>query len=123
MVDISMAQRAIESLYFDTATIIEYQEVIDSEDFSSNIQEVIAYENIPCKLSYDSTFPTDDANDGGDSLTQRTKIFISKELDIKPGSKVVITQDGVTTVYKNSGQPSRHRNHQEIKLELWEDRA
>ena len=122
MVNISMARSAIESLYFDTATIIEYREVFNTEDGSSNVEEVIAHENVPCKLSYYMTTPTDDAI-GGDVITQRSKIFIANEIEIKPGSKVVVTQNGITTMYKNSGQPSRYRNHQEIKLELWEDRS
>ena len=120
--DLSIARSAIESLYFDTATIIEYREVVDSEDGSTNIEEVVTRENVPCKLSY---YTTSNAHDGigGDAVIQRAKLFISNDVDVKAGSKIIVTVNGVPVVYKNSGEPSRYINHQEIKIQLWEDMA
>ena len=52
-----------------------------------------------------------------------TKLFISPEVEIKPGSKIVVTQNGVTTEFSNSGKPAIYTNHQEIMLKLFEDYA
>jgi hypothetical protein len=45
--------------------------------------------------------------------------LIAPEIHVKPGSKLTITQNGVTTEYKNSGEPALFDTHQEIILELF----
>lgn len=117
----SFARKHIEKLYVDTCNVYEYQKVIDNKDGSTNVEEVLVYENVPCKLSYTTTNHTVDGL--GDSLFQVTELFISNDVTIKSGSKIVVTRNGTPTVYKNSGEPARYFNHQEIKLELDEERA
>lgn len=122
MVNISKARTAIESLYFDTATIIEYQHVVDPEDGSTNVEEVVVHENVPCKVNHVITGHATD-RDAADELFLVSKLFLSPEIEIKAGSKIIVTRNGVSTLYKNSGEPARCMNHQEIKIELWEDKA
>ena len=117
--DISLARTAVESLYFDTATIIEYQEVIDPDTYQSSVSEVVTSENIPCKLSH---VMTNYARDGVvDTKILVSKIFISPDIDVKAGSKIIVTRRGISTTYKNSGESARFTNHQEIKLLLEDD--
>lgn len=120
--NISMVRSAIESLYFDTATIIEYREVFDPEDGSTGVEEFVLYENQPCKVSHDVT---GEAQDGGaaDGVRLISRLFISPDLEIKPGSKIIVTRNGVPSVYRNSGEPARYYNHQEIKILSWETEA
>ena len=120
--DISMARAAIESLYFDRATIIEYQHVVDPEDGSTNVEEVVVHDSVPCKVNHVLTGHTTD-RDAGDDAILVSKLFMSPDIQIKAGSKIIVTRNGVSTLYKNSGEPARCMNHQEIKIELWEDRA
>ena len=51
--------------------------------------------------------------------TQGTKLFIAPEIKVKPGSKIVVEQNGVTTEYSASGVPAVYPSHVEIKLELF----
>ena len=46
----------------------------------------------------------------------KVKLFIAPEINVMPGSKIVVTQKGRTTEYKNSGEPAIFDTHQEIML-------
>ena len=48
------------------------------------------------------------------------KLFISPDVLIKAGSKIIVTQHGRTTEYSNSGVPAVYPTHQEIMLTLFE---
>lgn len=119
--DISSARPAIESLYFDRATIIEYRNVIDPDTYQTRVEEVVICEDLPCKLSH--VF-TNYVKDGVvDSKTLVSKIFISPDIEVKAGCKIIVTGRGVTNTYKNSGESARFTNHQEIKLLLEDDKS
>lgn len=122
MVNLSTVRHGIETLYFDRATIIEYQHVFDPEDCSTGVKEVVLCENEPCKVSHDRTSTTRDG-DAGDDTMLITKLFIRPDLEVKSGSKIIVTRNGVDVIYKNSGETAMYINHQEIKIELWEDKA
>ena len=52
-------------------------------------------------------------------LTQGTKLFIAPEIKIKPGSKIIVEQNGTTTEYSASGEPAVYFSHSEYMLELF----
>lgn len=120
--NISIARSAVESLYFDTATIIEYREVFNPEDGSTGVEEVVLCENQPCKVSHTSARQAYDGA-AADSIRLISKLFISPDLEVRAGSKIIVTRNGASTVYKNSGEPARYYNHQEITIETWEREA
>ena len=66
--------------------------------------------------SVDSTNQTGTAN----IVSQAITVYLSPDISVKPGSKLTITQNGVTTVYKSSGTPAVYSLHQEIPLTLFE---
>lgn len=110
-------RKAIESMYIGTCKITEHQKV-KKENKSTGFQDVVVLENQPCKLSFEkitNTNPTETAA----LLVQTAKVLIAPEIQIKPGSKLTITQNGVTTEFKNSGEPAMFGTHQEIILELF----
>lgn len=115
---VKQARKAIESLYDSSCTVIEYRQEKDPATKKTAGKEFVAYTDKPCKLSYSSN---KNANQTGtaNTITQVIKVFITPELDIKPGSKLVITGKGRTTEYKNSGVPAVFDTHQEIVLELF----
>lgn len=111
-------RKAIESMYKGRCNIFEYKTVKDPITKISSPQEVLVHENIPCKLSYEKINSTNQS--GAAQVSMSTKLFISPNISIKAGSKIVVTQNGVTTAFSNSGEPGRFTNHQEIMLELFE---
>lgn len=118
MVNFLKSKNAIETLYDGVCTIHIMQKTKDPETGGIDFDEAILISDAPCRLSF-STFPTTDIVTNAPGLGQAAKLFISPELDIPPGSKIVVTQHGSTTVYSNSGQPAKYATHQEINLELF----
>ena len=82
------------------------------------MREITVYENVPCKLSHETVKQSGEGVSG--SLLLSSKIILSPELNIKPGSKIEVIRNGQKTVYKNSGEPARYTNHQEILLSLFD---
>lgn len=112
------ARKAIESTYDSTCTVIEYKQEKDPVTKKMGSKEVTVYKDKPCKLSY-SSINKSNQTEVANVVTQIIKVFIAPELDIKPGSKLVITSKGRTVEYKNSGVPAVYDTHQEIILELF----
>lgn len=118
MVNLSVARKHIESLYLDTCNVIEYQSIKDTETGITSKQEVVVYENIPCKLSF-NRFPQ--TGEGVvDSLSFLGTIFLSPDLVIKEGSKFVVSKGNKTYELSNSGVPRMGINHQEIQVGLFD---
>ncbi|MGL5715042.1 MAG: hypothetical protein ACRCXT_06865 [Paraclostridium sp.] len=118
---LKQAKKALETMYTGKCTIYEYQEVKDPVTKRTTSREVMLTENYPCRLSYKSITKTNDGNIP--TLTQVIKLFISNEIEVKAGSKIVVTQNNKTTEYKNTGEPAIYTNHQEVILEIQEDKA
>lgn len=116
------AKEAIESTYSGVVTVIEHQEVTDDMTKLTDEQDVVVLENQPCKLSFENIKATVQS-DSAAAVAQVTKLFISPDVSIKPGSKITVTQAGVTTDYACSGVPAVYPTHQEIVLDLFEDWA
>ena len=104
------ARKAVESLYDGVCTITEHQKV-KKENKSTAFEEVVVLENQPCRMSFknvNSANQTDTAS----VVTQTITVYLSPDVLVKPGSKLTITQNGVTTVYKSSGTPAVYSSHQ-----------
>ena len=82
-------------------------------------KEVKVLEDVPCKLSYES-INTANQSTGACEISLSAKLFISPDVEIKAGSKIVVTQNGKTTAFSNSGEPGVFTNHQEIMLKPFE---
>lgn len=117
-VAIKQARKAIESLYDSICTVVEYRQEKDPVTKKMVSKEVTVYKDKPCRLSYSSNKKADQM-EAANAVTQIIKIFIAPELDIKPGSKLVISSKGRMVEYKNSGVPAVYDTHQEIVLELF----
>ncbi|AZK44778.1 hypothetical protein [Paenibacillus lentus] len=115
---VSAKRKAIESLYIGKCIITEYKEVRNEVTKITKHREVSVVTDQPCKLSFERISSVNQS-DGAKAVTQAVKLFIAPEIVIKPGSKITVTQNGVTTDYQNSGEPARYSSHQEIMLELF----
>lgn len=111
------ARKAIESLYQGICTITEYQEYT-KENKSTGHHETVVLEGQPCRLSFSSS-PNTSQTQTAAQLVQTIKVFLAPEIRVRAGSKLTITQNGVTTEYKSSGEPALYETHQEIMLELF----
>lgn len=111
------ARKAIESLYSGKCDVTEYQEYA-RENRSTGHREVKVLEDIPCRLSFSSS-PNASPTESASQISQTIKLFMAPEITVAAGSKVTVTQNGVTTEYKSSGVPAVYETHQEIVLELF----
>ena len=110
------AKKALETMYVGKCIVTEYRKV-KKENLSTGFEEVIVLENVPCRLSSSSIGQSSDGNTSG--ISQVIKVFLSPDIEIKPGSKMTISQNNKVVDYKSSGQPAFYATHQEIVLELF----
>lgn len=111
-------RNAIESTYDGRCTITEHQKITKANK-STGFEDVSVLENQPCRLSFSSINSTT-AGEAAATKIQVTKVFLSPSIQVKAGSKLTITQNGVTTDYMNSGVPAVYDSHQEIIVNLFE---
>ncbi len=111
-------RKAIESTYEGVCNIVEYGDILDEQTKITSQGEIIVLEGQPCKLSFE-TISAANQSDMAASVSQRTKLFIAPEITVNSGSKIVVTQNGITTEYSASGEPAVYFSHQEIMLELF----
>lgn len=116
-------REAIESLYIGTFNSYIFESVTDPVTHQTVEKKVLDLENIPCRLSYNTVYPTQYRyeNMGIPEVKQVIKVFCSPEITIKSGSVLEVTQNGHTVEYKQSGVPAYHSNHQEISLQYGEN--
>lgn len=113
------ARKAIESTYMGVCTILECRDVRDEKTkITRKNEEVPVVKNQPCKLSFEKLNAVVQTETAA-TQTQSTKLFIAPEIAVKPGSKIIVEQNGVTTEYSASGVPAVYLSHAEIMLELF----
>ena len=110
-------RKALEKGYIGTFTVTEYKK-ITKPNHTTGFSEVDVLIDQPCRLSFSSSPLTS----GGDfpEINQTVKLFFAPEIVVKEGSKITVTQNGVTTEYKQSGTPAVYSTHTEILLELFD---
>lgn len=113
------ARKAVESMYSGTCTVTEHQKVKNT-DKSTGFKDVVVLEDQPCRLSFKTISQTDPKETGASAMVQVIKLFIAPEIALKPGSKITVTQNNVTTEFKNSGKSAVYTTHQEVILELFD---
>ena len=111
-------ERAIKSLWTGHCTIFVRENAIEPDPATGiTLQtEIAAVEDELCRVSFGSSSALGDQR-GAPPLTQTITLFI--DCDVPPGSKVVVTQNGVTTTFGASGVPKVFTYHREITMEHW----
>ena len=82
-------------------------------------KEVAVLEDEPCRLSYSSVSAVDQTESAA-KTAQVAKLFLSPDVQIKPGAKITVTQAGVVRTFECSGVAAVYPTHQEIVLKLAE---
>ena len=111
-------RKAIEAMYKDTCDVIEHQKVTDPVTKKTGFADATVLMEQPCRLSYKSVTPTGDGNTA--SVSQEIKLFISPDVIIKEGSKIIVTHKGVAEAFTRSSKAAVYDTHQEITLELFD---
>lgn len=112
------ARKAVESQYDGVCDIIEYQEKQDPIKKITRHEEITVQEKQPCRLSFEEVYVNNETNTESKVVT-KVKLFIAPELQINPGSKIIVKQRGRKKAYKNSGEPAVYNTHQEFMLEIF----
>ena len=113
-----MVRAAIQSLY-DGKCTVTVREEYEKDNGATAFQEVVVIEDEPCRLSFNNTSSTKE-DEVAATVSQITELFIRPEVDIPPGSKITVTQNGETVDYSKSGVKAKYETHQQIILQLWD---
>lgn len=117
---VAAARAAIETLYTDTCDIVSQKKTVTNGVVKFQTEKIA--ENLPCRLSVSSKYSAVN----GDVLTavsQKVELFLAPETTVPAGCKVIVHHLGRDTAYKSSGVPAVYTTHQEILLELSQERA
>lgn len=125
MISMKKYSAQLEKLYTDTCTVIEKQK-IKTPSKQTRFKDVTVLSDVKCRLST-SSIPY---ASGGDvsSIAKEIKLFVSPDINIKPGSKVIvkkILEDGITIeeTYSCCGYAGAYQTHREYQLEIEDKRA
>ena len=122
MVDeLKQAREAIQSMWTGVCNIFWFKD--SKNKYGTVVSEVKElYKNIPCRLSFKNISQTEQTESVA-KTSQVVKLFIAPEVYVPPGSIVEVTQNGVTRKYKHSGISAVYTNHQEIILDVEQEKA
>ena len=122
MVDeLKQAREAIQSMWTGICNIFWFKN--SKNKYGTVVSEVKElYKNIPCRLSFKNISQTEQTESVA-KTSQVVKLFIAPEVYVPPGSIVEVTQNGVTRKYKHSGISAAYTNHQEIILDVEQEKA
>lgn len=110
---------AIKSLWRGKCTVtVRNNDTTDENTGRVIVGEVDTYTNEPCRISFDTVNATQPENNAA-NIVQSITLYIDREVVIPEGSKITVTQNGVTAVYEKSGKPAVYSTHQEIPLEIF----
>ena len=117
MVNVIAYESAMKKLWNDRCSIFVKENVKDARTGKTKQADAVIFSGLPCRLSFKTvTIPTQ--TDSAARTVQSTVLFLSKDVTVPPGSKIVVTHEGVEREYTQSGVPSVYSYHQEIPVEL-----
>ena len=118
--------KAVKSLWKGSCSVYVKTEIFDSETKRTGFTEKLLFENQPCRISFRMPFrlsfkatATSTEDISASNVRQTISLYISNNLLIPPGSKIVVSQNGVTENYQRSSKSAVYTHHQEILLELF----
>ena len=103
--------------YKDVCAVYEFVQTVNGRNHITSKAEKKKYDNVPCRLSFNSSAVTAKQN-LANAVTQQIKLFLSPDLQIDSGSKIVVTHEGRQTAYRACSEPKIYPSHQELELEI-----
>lgn len=117
---VKKARKALELLYDGSCKVIEHQKVTKANN-STGFEEVVVLEDLPCRLSYKTIDSNTQTGSGASAVIQSITLFLAPDVKIASGAKIIVTQNGVTTEYQQSGKAALYDTHQEIVLDFFRE--
>lgn len=105
----------LESTYMDSVSVFEQRE-ITRPNGSTGFEQIKVIDNEPCRLSF-SSVNSANQGDGVATVVTVVRLFISPDIYIQPGSRLVVTHQGRENEYGLSGEPAIYGTHQEFVLQ------
>ncbi len=118
MVTTPAYKKAVQSLWNGLATVTVQDGVLNPANGRTEPKDRVLFEAQPCRISF-ATVKSTEPVDGAAQVAQSVTLHIDPSLDIPAGSKITVTQNGVTRDYERSGKSAVYTAHQEIPLELF----
>lgn len=115
-------KKAVQSLWNGKATITVLDGVLNPANGRTEPVERVTASGLSCRISHTTVKSTEPSEEAA-LVAQSVTLYIDPSVDIPEGSKVTVTQNGVTKDYERSGKPAVYTCHQEIPLELWKEWA
>lgn len=115
-------KQAVQSLWDGKATITVREGALNPANGRTEPVERVTVEEAACRISHVTVKSTEPSEEAA-VVAQTVTLYIDPSVDIPEGSKVTITQDGVTRDYERSGKPAVYSCHQEVPLELFKEWA
>lgn len=112
-------KKAIQSLWRGRATVTVLDGVLNPANGRTEPQERVTASDVLCRISHDTVKSTE-PNEEAAQVAQSVTLYIDPSVDIPEGSKITVTQNGVTRIFERSGKPAVYSCHQEIPLKLFE---
>jgi hypothetical protein len=114
---VSAQRKALERLWKDRCTIYTQEKVKDPTTKLTDFEEKPLFQDQPCKLSFETL--NSSSGDPVAVVSQTVKLFLSPDLEIPAGCKIVVTRFNDLErkfTYSQSGEAGVFTNHQEIQL-------
>lgn len=115
---VSGYKEAIRRLWTGKATITVLDGVLNPANGRTEPQERTVASEVPCRISHATVKSTEPSEEAA-VVAQSVTLLIDPDLDIPEGSKITVTQNGVTRDYERSGKSAVYTCHQEVPLELF----
>lgn len=113
-------KKELQTLYTGKATIYSYSYATGEHGVKQK-GDIPILTDIPCRLSFSRKAENEQDTTG--SIVQDITMYCDPSYEIPSGSKIVITQNGVTRTYKCSSDPAVYESHQEVELTAYRKRA
>ena len=114
-------QKALRRLWVGECTVCVRSALPDTDPVTGRTmwqEEAVVFKE-RCRLSYDRLSETQ-PDSGAARVVQTVKLFVDPSVVIPPGSKIMVTQHGVTRFFAQSGEPAVYTYHKEVPLVLFE---
>lgn len=118
MVGMKSYGNALKSLWTGKCTVRTRITSTDEKTGRETDGEKVIFEEVPCRISFENVNVLSQT-DAAYPKTQTITLFTGRETDIPPGSKITVTQNGITDDYEMSGVPAVYSTHRETPLALF----
>lgn len=110
MINYARLRKAVEKLYEHTATVSRYGKG-KKPSGETTLRPQVVYDNVPCRVSQKALGPSYQS-ESVNEVTYETKLFISPDIEIKPGDEINVK--GFPTY--TAGGVFSYGSHQEVTL-------